>query len=412
MHILPAGAPADPSRRRFVHLAAAGALSTVAPAGEGLSATVPLAPMLLPTEGRLALIYEIQLANGSQAPATLASLRITADGERELARYGEKELAGRGAPSVLAPGQRAAVYIELEVGEAEAPRRLAHDIAFTADNAARRLFVTTAVDAAGSPLAPPLAGGPWVAIHWAAWPRGHRRMVYAVDGTPRIPGRYAIDFVRIDARGRSKLEGSERPQDFLGYGAPVLAVADGVIASTRDDMQEAATVSASGRHPQLDATGNYVSLRLADGRVVFYEHLKPGSVTVKPGQRVKVGQVIGALGFTGDSTGPHLHFSVASHDSPLGAEGVGFTFERFELLGRYPDLGALDKTPWQALEPGVAAQRRNEWPGWNTVLRFPAARSRRPASDRRASRGSRSSGLISASWSRKSGDRTPGAGRR
>jgi murein DD-endopeptidase MepM/ murein hydrolase activator NlpD len=194
-------------------------------------------------------------------------------------------------------------------------------------------------------------------------------MVYAVDGTPRIPGRYAIDFVRIDARGRSKREGSERPLDFHGYGAPVLAVADGVIASTRDDMQEAATVSANRRHPQADATGNYVSLRLADGRVVFYEHLKPGSVAVKPGQRVKAGQVIGALGFTGDSTGPHLHFSVASQ----GAEGVAFTFDRFELLGRYPDLAAMDKTPWQALETGVVAQRRNEWPGWNTVLRFPAA---------------------------------------
>lgn len=386
MHSLPALAPHDPARRRFIHMAGAGALSTVVPPGESLSASVPLAPALLPIEGRLALIYELHLANGSQAAATLASLRIADDGERELAHYGAQELASRlgsldqpaapGAnPLALAPGQRAVVYIELEIDPAHAPRTLAHDIAFNTGNAARRLFVATAPTAAPAPLAPPLAGGPWVAIHWAPWPRGHRRVVYAIDGTPRIPGRYAIDFVRIDARGRTHLKGSDRPRDFLGYGAPVLAVGEGVIASTRDDMQEAATLAANGRHPQADATGNYVSLRLADGRVAFYEHLKPGSVAVKPGQRVKAGQVLGALGFTGDSTGPHMHFSVASHDSPLGAEGVAFSFDRFELLGRYADLGAMDKAPWQPLPPGEAAQRRNEWPGWNTVVRFPEGRS-------------------------------------
>lgn len=367
-------------RRHFMGLVGAGALSTLVHAAEGLAASVPLAPVPLPIQGKLLLMYELQLTNQGAAPATLTSLRIAGGGKRQLTHYDASQLATRtaplGAPASaaaleIAPGERVAIYVELEIAPEHAPTTLAHDVGFTVGTQARTKHYTVQLGAVGSPLGPPLAGGPWVAIHAPEWPRGHRRVVYTTDGKPRIPGRYAIDFVAVDASGRTGPQGSDRVADVLGYGAPVLAVADAVVASARDDMPEAALLSANPKHPQADATGNYVSLRLPDGRVVFYEHLKPGSVTVKPGQRVKAGQIIGALGFTGDSTGPHLHFSVASNDSPLGAEGLPFTFSSFELLGHYADLGALGKAPWQAPEPGVKAQRRGEWPGWNTVVRFP-----------------------------------------
>lgn len=375
--------PPDRTRRDFLGLVGAGALSTLVHAAEGLAATVPLAPVPLPIQGKLLLMYELQLKNQGAAPATLGSLRIAGDGRRELAQYDAQQLAGRtaplGAPAgaaalVIAPGEQVVVYIELEIAHKHAPTMLAHDIGFTVDKQARTMYSTVALGSVGSPLGPPLAGGPWVAIHAPQWPRGHRRVVYTVDGKPRIPGRYAIDFVAVDADGRTGPKDSDRVAEVLGYGAPVLAVADAVVASARDDMAEASLLSGNRKHPQADATGNYVSLRLPDGRAVFYEHLKPGSVAVKPGQQVKAGQLIGALGFTGDSTGPHLHFSVASNDSPLGAEGLPFTFAGFELLGHYPDLGAMNKAPWQALEAGMQAGRGGEWPGWNTVVRFPGKR--------------------------------------
>jgi murein DD-endopeptidase MepM/ murein hydrolase activator NlpD len=47
-------------------------------------------------------------------------------------------------------------------------------------------------------------------------------------------------------------------------------------------------VSAPGR--------NYVTLDLGGSRYAFYEHLKHGSITVRRGDRVKSGQVIGLLG--------------------------------------------------------------------------------------------------------------------
>ncbi|GAA2455638.1 transglycosylase family protein [Streptomyces macrosporus] len=56
------------------------------------------------------------------------------------------------------------------------------------------------------------------------------------------------------------------------------------------------------------AYGNQVVIRHDDGRYSQYGHLS--SISVGTGQKVTVGQQIGAVGSTGNSTGPHLHFEV------------------------------------------------------------------------------------------------------
>lgn len=54
--------------------------------------------------------------------------------------------------------------------------------------------------------------------------------------------------------------------------------------------------------------GNLVEITHADGRVTRYAHAK--QVLVKKGDKVQKGQVVGLVGSTGRSTGPHLHFEV------------------------------------------------------------------------------------------------------
>jgi murein DD-endopeptidase len=149
----------------------------------------------------------------------------------------------------------------------------------------------------------------------------------------------------------------------LGYGEDVLAVSNATVAATRDDVSEGSLVSARRKHAIEDASGNYVALELRPGRYVLYEHLKPGSVRVKGGQRVRKGQVIASLGFTGDSTGPHLHLHVGDAASPLGAEGLPFVFDRFTMLGVFTDMADLGKRRWAGAAGSAARQLERPAPG-------------------------------------------------
>ena len=76
------------------------------------------------------------------------------------------------------------------------------------------------------------------------------------------------------------------------YGSPVYAAAAGVATKSYD---------ASG-------FGNYVTINHGNGYTTLYGHMS--SVIVSTGQSVSQGQVIGYVGSTGASTGPHLHYNV------------------------------------------------------------------------------------------------------
>jgi murein DD-endopeptidase MepM/ murein hydrolase activator NlpD len=90
------------------------------------------------------------------------------------------------------------------------------------------------------------------------------------------------------------------------YGSPIRAVTDGV-------------VSFAGWH---GGHGNMVKLSHAGGMGTGYAHMS--RIAVSPGTRVVQGQVIGYVGSTGLSTGPHLHFEVYRGGVPVNPSGVSF----------------------------------------------------------------------------------------
>ncbi len=308
-----------------------------------ISVTVPPSPVAI--EEREWLIYELHLTNFSREALRLMALEVLAEPIDPLVRIEGEALAQRisvvGAartdPQPLRPGERAVVYLEVAVDAKRLPRVLRHRVRYAVDGGAIDVNVEVMggnVDVrAKAPLAlgPPLRGGPWAAVYAWHWPRGHRRVFYTVDGRARLPGRFAIDWVRRDEQGRSSQGDADIVKNSLGYGADVLAVADARVAEVRDGIAESERVSANPKHSLDEAAGNYISLDLGDGRFAVYEHLAPGSLRVARGDRVRRGQVIASLGFTGDSTEPHLHFHVA--DSPLPLSGEGLPFE-FELDGK------------------------------------------------------------------------------
>ena len=366
-------------------LAIAAPVAAGVPLRQSFDMQVPAAPRAVPVDGRHLLRHELHLTNFGREPLVPVSIEVRdADAGSVLARIEGPALAqllaipgadrqGMGPPAI-APGMRAVAYLDI-VLPGDVPTTLEHRVEYRVaggdgSNGAVE-GARVAVDSRPPPvLGRPLRGGPWVAVHSPAWPRGHRRALYALDGRARIPGRFAIDWVRVDAQGHMANGDPDRIDNVLGYGADVLAVTDARVAAVRDDVPESSTISGHRPHALADAGGNYVALDLGDGRHAFYEHLQPGSIRVRPGQRVRRGEVIAALGFTGDSTGPHLHFHVADGASPLGAEGIPFVIDRFRVLGRYADIGKLGATPWLPPADGRPALRLLEWPASNVVVDF------------------------------------------
>lgn len=90
------------------------------------------------------------------------------------------------------------------------------------------------------------------------------------------------------------------------YGAKVVACYDGTVFSTNSgcphDYGKDSSCGCGGGY------GNYVMIDHGNGKISIYGHLS--GVTVSTGDRVVAGQLIGYVGSTGYSTGPHLHFEM------------------------------------------------------------------------------------------------------
>ena len=74
---------------------------------------------------------------------------------------------------------------------------------------------------------------------------------------------------------------------------------------------DSGTVTFAGRQ---GGYGRMVKISHGGGLTTLYAHMS--SIKVKSGQKVSKGQVIGYMGSTGNSTGPHLHFEVRVNDNP------------------------------------------------------------------------------------------------
>ena len=79
--------------------------------------------------------------------------------------------------------------------------------------------------------------------------------------------------------------------------------------------------------------GNHVIVRHADlpDCYAMYAHLAHRSVGVAVGTRVEAGDVIAAVGHTGNSTAPHLHFQLMTADDPTIASATPCAFEKYEF---------------------------------------------------------------------------------
>jgi murein DD-endopeptidase MepM/ murein hydrolase activator NlpD len=365
----------------------------------------PLHPVAA-SDGRVHLVYELQLGNASRYTVSLDRFDVldgqdrpvravlqgqSADGQNVVGKVRPFGLpqptqdAGDYAGE-LGPGQGGVVYLDLVFDRAaDVPPQLRHRIgvSFPLPDKPRQRY--TAIDAGiavgtgpAVALAPPLRGDGWLVGNGSgAIVSPHRYTAQPTNGSLRAPEHFAIDFVRLDAQARAFAGDPTKVASWPGYGAEVVAVAPGTVASVRTGMADGVPgQSPSGLAPD-EYAGNHVIVDLGGGRFALFAHLAPGSIAVKPGERVRAGQLLGRLGNTGNSDAPHLHFQIMNSNSVLDTDGLPFVFERMRLQGRL--AGPLDSAI-DALMAGRPAQldaadaglRRQQMPLTLDVVGFDA----------------------------------------
>jgi murein DD-endopeptidase len=355
-----------------------------APIVSSIDVQILAPPAVVAIAGQRHLVYELHLTNFRSSAVTLTSIDvIDADRNARLATLRDETLVVDRRTFGAKSHAVVYVWLPLDNGAAPPPARLRHRIVLDVAGPAAGAATSTPLAVDADPVAvrqqpaieldPPLRGGPWVALYDPRLIGGHRTAIYALGGHARIAARFAIDFVRLSPEGARARGDASRIANWYGYGADVLAVADGVVADAKQDLEEWPTLDPRTRVALENVSGNFICLDLGDGRFAFYEHLKMGSLHVKPGDRVSRGQVIASLGNTGSSSaGPHLHFHVADSGDELAAEGLPYVFTQFNVVGAFADIGAFTKDQgWTAAPPAAAGLRISELPAANVVVNFP-----------------------------------------
>jgi len=313
------------------------------------------------SDGRYHVVYEVELTNASSLPWIVQRVAVRNRAGRKpiVASWSSGgvrrvlQLLGSGRPaSDLQPGQSALLFLTFSKPRLrDFPSGLVHQLALVngrpSAGGPRTLSETagaTAVDRRRPvELGPPLQGSRWVAADGCCTAPRHVRAAQPIDGRLFNAQRFAIDFERLDEHGRLWTGDKRVLTNWAGYGQNVLAVANGTIVRAIDGRPQAVPGALPADISVREADGNAVFLRLANGLVVLYAHLMPGSVTVRRGEHVRRGQVLGRVGNSGNSSAPHLHLQVVDRDASLAANGLPFTFKRFTVTGRIASTDAFNR---------------------------------------------------------------------
>lgn len=297
------------------------------------------------SDGRRHLVYELRIANTTASGLELEKVEVLDEPSGKVLSSLDRDGLGkrfsiggrRGSESAdLGVGQFGVLFLHVALEHGDAlPRAIAHRISLRVAQPGVDFSATVAhtpvVDRPLVVLGPPLIGAGYVAGDGCCDSIRHVRALLALNGHFTLAQRFAIDWEQADSENRLVKGDTRTLSHYTIYGREVLAVADGTVMSSRNDLPE----QAPGALPQgiaIDqADGNFVVLDVGGGNYVLYAHMQPGSVTVKAGDKVKRGDVLGKVGNTGNTQAPHLHLHVMDGPSPLLSNGIPYVFESVKL---------------------------------------------------------------------------------
>lgn len=134
------------------------------------------------------------------------------------------------------------------------------------------------------------------------------------------PQQYALDIVALNKFGaRAKGLYPKNLEAYEIYGADLLSPCSGEIIETRNHFPDFIPPETDREHPE----GNYVAI-VCDGyeATLYIAHMQEGSITFESGDKVEVGDLLGRVGNSGNTSEPHLHIH-----AELDGKGVPLRFD-------------------------------------------------------------------------------------
>lgn len=306
------------------------------------------------SDGRNHLVYELSLANVTGGNVDVGTIDVLDDATGKVLLTLDRDdiakrlsLGGRrGAEAArLGVAQFGIVFMHLTLDATySVPRSLVHRIAARLDQPdmefSMMLAKTQVDDRPAIALGPPLLGENYVAGDGCCDSIRHVRALLAIDGRFALAQRFAIDWEQADAENRLVNGDPKVLENYTIFGKDVVAVADGTVVATRNDLPEQVAGKLPAGISLGEADGNFVVQDIG-GAYVLYAHMQPGTVTVKAGDRVKRGASLGKVGNSGNSQAPHLHLHVMDGPSPLQSNGLPYVIDDF-LTTAVDNAGTAD----------------------------------------------------------------------
>jgi len=351
-------------KKMFIYLLASVliAINTITFAANvpSLTITVPFSPIPIKSDDLIKLGYELEISPFEESGLILTKAEVLNADTKEVLLQLENNLLAQFyhpiAKSLLMAKQyksdalilkqpRISFWVSVKPGKV--PSKIIHRLTFNNSNSSSRPIIIfggeTKLRSDFKPMifAPPLRGAGWFTEDIMFSPEANTPLAHhfllqlSSNNITHVPFRYAVDFVLFNSSHKEFKNSGKQNRDWYGYGKEVYAVTNGTIVRVENRFHENPVVGVM----DLDPTGNYVIIDHGDGQYVGYAHLMFGSIKVKSGQKVEVGDVIGRVGNNGGSFIPHLHLQAMDRPSMVNSEGLPFLMNSFDVTGICPAKG-------------------------------------------------------------------------
>lgn len=315
------------------------------------------------------LEYELLISNQGAAAIVIHGVEATNSNGKRVASLSGDDIAERLSSEEkgqVKPGETAVLVISASAESAEDLKSVTHQIRVSAGDGSAKAFnvmggTVHVAREARTDLAAPVRGGSWVVLGPFDPRLPGRRASVDVDGFRVFPHRFEMSLSKMaDADGTSSGSGAENA-DYAAFGESVYAMADGRVLQVVNGISD----HAPGRPDSTNPDGNFVLTEVGDEYLV-YAGLEKGSIALKPGDRIKRGDLIGRIGNSGSSAEPELRIRLISAPDPLRSTGLEFGFQSYYWVGWLKGAERL-RERFPNAEPGI---RRGETPPSGSVVRF------------------------------------------